>query len=79
MRITERIFKSIEDGLLCLTAAQSLVQAVGSTFPSRARMALTSLARGDIAQKEWKIDNVEIKIITFVIKLGVKSIVAGDR
>ena len=33
-------------------------------------------ARWDIAQKEWKIDNVEIKIITFVIELGVKSIVA---
>ena len=26
---------------MCLTAAQSLVQAVGGTFPSRARMALT--------------------------------------
>ena len=33
-------------------------------------------ARWDIARKEWKIDNVEIKIITFVIELGVKSIVA---
>ena len=33
-------------------------------------------ARWDIAQKEWKIDNVEIKIITFVIELGVKSTVA---
>ena len=32
--------------------------------------------RWDIARKEWKIDNVEIKIITFVIELGVKSIVA---
>ena len=30
----------------------------------------------DIAQKEWKIDNVEIKIIMFVIELGVKLIVA---
>ena len=30
----------------------------------------------DIARKERKIDNVEIKIITFVIELGVKSIVA---
>ena len=33
-------------------------------------------ARWDIARKEWKIDNVEIKIITFVTELGVKSIVA---
>ena len=33
-------------------------------------------ARWDIAPKEWKIDNVEIKIITFVIELGAKSIVA---
>ena len=35
-------------------------------------------ARWDIARspKEWKIDNVEIKIITFLIELGVKSIVA---
>ena len=33
-------------------------------------------ARWDIARKEWKIDNVEIKIITFDIELGVKSIVA---
>ena len=32
--------------------------------------------RWDIARKEWKIDNVEIKIITFVIELGVKSIVS---
>ena len=32
--------------------------------------------RWDIARKESKIDNVEIKIITFVIELGVKSIVA---
>ena len=32
-------------------------------------------ARWDIARKEWKIDNVEIKIITFVIELGIKSIV----
>ena len=31
---------------------------------------------GNIARKEWKIYNVEIKIITFVIELGVKSIVA---
>ena len=31
--------------------------------------------RWDIVRKEWKIDNVEIKIITFVIELGVKSIV----
>ena len=30
----------------------------------------------DIARKEWKIDNVEIKIITFVIELGVKSTVS---
>ena len=29
----------------------------------------------DIARKVWKINNVEIKIITFVIELGVKSIV----
>ena len=29
-------------------------------------------ARWDIARKECKIDNVEIKIITFVIELGVK-------
>ena len=27
-------------------------------------------------QKEWEIDNVKIKIITFFIELGVKSIVA---
>ena len=40
-----RSFENIEAGLLCLAAAQSLVQAVGSTFPSRARMALTSLSR----------------------------------
>ena len=33
-------------------------------------------ARWDIAGKEWKIDNVEIKIITFVMVVGVKSIVA---
>ena len=33
-------------------------------------------ARWDVARKEWKIDNVEIKIIRFVIELGVKSIVA---
>ena len=33
-------------------------------------------ARWDIARKEWKIDNVEIRIIMFVIELGVKSIVA---
>ena len=33
-------------------------------------------ARWDIARKERKIGNVEIKIITFVIELGVKSIVA---
>ena len=32
-------------------------------------------ARWDTARKEWKIDNVEIKIITSVLKLGVKSIV----
>ena len=36
----------------------------------------TGRARWHIAQKEWKIDNVEIKIITFVIEFGVKSIVA---
>ena len=33
----------------------------------------------DIARKERKIDNVEIKIITFVIELGVKSIVASHN
>ena len=33
-------------------------------------------ARWDIARKVRKIDNVEIKIITFVIELGVKSTVA---
>ena len=33
-------------------------------------------ASWDIARKEWKIDNVEIKIITFVIELSVKAIVA---
>ena len=33
-------------------------------------------ARFDVARKEWKIDNVEIKTTTFVIELGVKSIVA---
>ena len=33
-------------------------------------------ARWDTARKEWKINNVKIKIITFVIELGVKSIVA---
>ena len=27
--------------------------------------------RWDIARKEWKIDDVEIKIVTFVIELGV--------
>ena len=32
--------------------------------------------RWHIAPKEWKIDNVEIKIVMFVIELGVKSIVA---
>ena len=32
-------------------------------------------ARWDTAQKEWKIDNVEIQIITFVIGLGVMSTV----
>ena len=30
----------------------------------------------DIARKEWKIDNVEIKIIRFGLELGVKPIVA---
>ena len=33
-------------------------------------------ARWDIARKEWKSDNVEIKIITFGIELDVKSITA---
>ena len=33
-------------------------------------------AGSDNALKEWKIDNVEIKIITFVIELCLKSIVA---
>ena len=28
----------------------------------------------DIARKKWKIDNVEIKIITFVIELGVSKL-----
>ena len=35
-------------------------------------MNTTEKAEWDITQTEWKIDNVEIKIITFVIELGVK-------
>ena len=35
-------------------------------------------ARWDIARKEWKVDSVKIKIITFVIELGVKSIVTPN-
>ena len=34
------------------------------------------MATWDVPRKEWKIDNTEIKIIVFVIELGVKSIVA---
>ena len=33
-------------------------------------------ARWDIARKEWKIHNVEIKIIMFVIERGVKSFIS---
>ena len=36
-------------------------------------------AKWDIPQKEWEIHNVEIKIITFVMELSVKSIVALDN
>ena len=36
----------------------------------------TGRDRWAIARKEGKIDNVEIKIITFVIERGVKSIAA---
>ena len=31
----------------------------------------------EIAGKKWKIDNLEIKIITFAVEIGVKSIVAS--
>ena len=34
------------------------------------------MARWDIARKYWKTDNAAIKIIMFVIELGIKSIIA---
>ena len=44
--LTVTIFKNIETDVVCQTAAQGLVQAIGGTFPNRLRLGLTSLALG---------------------------------
>ena len=39
---------------------------------SHHNMSTIGMAKWDIARKKWKNDNVEIKIITFIMELGVK-------